>query len=502
MPGPPVSNPPIMSSSIPSLLTSLLDLITSSTHEIQSELDIADLPEPWIDIPALHPWDKETPSKKYWDARKTLISALGMMTAIVQNPTERLIGDVWAYHHPAALNFVVNAHIPDILAASCIDERVGLPIHEISRLAGTHVAKTERVLRFLCIHHIFQETAPAVFANNKVSTCLTKDYPTPDLSLFWTDVGLRSASAFSNTLRAPRTAHSVLPGDASFSEVFSEPYAGNVMRPSILSSQVPASSVLAPEKEQAKSRATMFEFLAHPENEAYCRQFAQGMVGIDTMHGTLGYRDFAWDRWDVEGAVYVDVGASKGHLSLSILPDVKWARFINQDRPETCAEGEKFFAERNPEVLTSGRVVFQPNDFFTRQPVKGAGIYILSNILHDWPEEEALSILRNLADAMDVKSRLLVIEIVVVPSISQSRNPLPLDEDKDSNSAPWPLLKDYGVVNRYAHHQCMELINLFNSLDRTLDEYVALFETVGLELVKVHHLRKPVSIMEVKKIST
>lgn len=34
-------------------------------------------------------------------------------------------------------------------------------------------------------------------------------------------------------------------------------------------------------------------------------------------------------------------GASTGHLSLAVLPVVKHAKFINQDRPEVCAEGEK-----------------------------------------------------------------------------------------------------------------------------------------------------------------
>jgi hypothetical protein len=67
----------------PSLLTSLLTLITSATQDLQSELGTAGLPEPWIDNAALHPWDEETPSRKYWDARRTLISALGMMTVSV-----------------------------------------------------------------------------------------------------------------------------------------------------------------------------------------------------------------------------------------------------------------------------------------------------------------------------------------------------------------------------------------------------------------------------------
>lgn len=64
----------------PSLLTSLLTLITSATQDLQTELAAEGLPEPWIDNPALHPWEEGTPSWKYWEARRTLLSALGMMT--------------------------------------------------------------------------------------------------------------------------------------------------------------------------------------------------------------------------------------------------------------------------------------------------------------------------------------------------------------------------------------------------------------------------------------
>jgi len=155
--------------------------------------------------------------------------------------------------------------------------------------------------------------------------------------------------------------------------------------------------------------------------------------------------------------------------------------------------------KKNPQAIQSGKVVFQPNDFFTGQPVKGASIYILSNILHDWPDKEAVQILNHIVAAMAPTSRLLVIEIVTMPAISQSRSPPPLVDEKDLDGAPWPLLKDYGSVNRFAHHQGLEIINLLNGLDRTLGEYIALFDRVELELVRVHRIRKLVSIMEVKK---
>ncbi|KAF8579301.1 S-adenosyl-L-methionine-dependent methyltransferase [Ramaria rubella] len=495
----------------PSLLSSLLNLITTATHELQSELEGAGLPEPWIDNAALHPWDEETPSKKYWDARKTLISALGMMTAVVQNPREKILCDNPAYHHSAALHFIAETGIADILAAPDVDERVGLPVAEIARRTSTHPAKTERVLRFLCIHHTFQETSPAVFANNKVSTCLKKGHPTAEIPLMWGDVGLRSAAAFSATLRDPRTAHSTRIEDAPFGEVFSDriPTPAPASQASQESTQLASDSAIRSELKPTMvpttpSRVTMFEFLARPGNEVYHSAFSQTLVTISIMDGTQGYHDLDWGRWDTEGAVFVEAGASTGHLANAVLPVLKYAKFVNQDRPEVCLQGEKFFAENNPEALHSGRVTFQPNDFFTGQPVKGAIIYILANVLHDWPDKEASTILNHIADAMAPNSRLLVLEVVIVPSLSQSRSPPSAAKDLNGGDAPWPLPKDYGFVNCYPHHQSMVIMNLLNGLDRifcnrTLDEYVALFERSGLELVETHRIRKLVSFMELKK---
>ncbi|KIJ27617.1 hypothetical protein M422DRAFT_271222, partial [Sphaerobolus stellatus SS14] len=97
---------------------------------------------------------------------------------------------------------------------------------------------------------------------------------------------------------------------------------------------------------------------------------------------------------------------------------------------------------------------------------------------------------------MSPTSRLLVIEVVLRPSTSQCH----VMERKDTivdpkllgqkEQAPWPLLTDYGFANRYAHHQSLELITLFNGLDRTLNEYERLFELAGLKLLKLHKIRK------------
>lgn len=701
-----------------SLFDALLSLISSSIKALQHELEKAGLPEPWLDRPQLHPWDIDTPSKGYWDARRTLLSSLGTMTALVQNPRERILCEGMGYHHPAVQNFIAHTRIADILSGPDVDETTGLHVTEIARRINTHPAKLERILRFLCMYHIFQETSPNVFANNRCSACFKTGSPNADVPFYWSDISFRAATAFSRNLRNPETAFSERVQDSAFSTVFgsikpeydfdendtkeigdselalgchldnlnhpghkpehalsegkwcnkvesdfehisnyvalSSPAASLPMdlrdlgpqvlsdsggddsseqfsplseltgfrltfEPSIVPESVTTASfvdgsshlniltesdstfhevkffdhnatntrensltdsdylpngvtdggielpvgsgtgivaqrgcsgpvqeidkfnlvdyvttkqeeldvkditipptTIISKKEPDKPSSdgeitTAFSFLSYPQCGLYRRAFAQGMFTLEIMNGALGYRDIDWKQWDKEDSVFVELGASTGHLSLSVLPCLDNARFINQDLPEVCHEGIKFFLKNNPEALQSGRVTFQPHDFFTTQPVKGAAVYILSNILHDWPDKEALNILSNIAKAMTTESRLLICEIVHTPAISQSLEPPILrgssfSEEKTNddacykkdfsfNDAPWPLLKDYGIVNRYSHHQTIELMVLFNGLDRTLTEYCELFHQRGLELVKIHPIRKLVSVMELK----
>jgi hypothetical protein len=53
-------------------------------------------------------------------------------------------------------------------------------------------------------------------------------------------------------------------------------------------------------------------------------------------------------------------------------------------------------------------------DLFQSVPA-GSDAYILANVLHDWPDERALSILENCRRAMGSESTLLIIEMIVPP---------------------------------------------------------------------------------------
>lgn len=64
----------------------------------------------------------------------------------------------------------------------------------------------------------------------------------------------------------------------------------------------------------------------------------------------------------------------------------------------------------------NNRVKFLPHNFFDPQPVKGAEVYILRHICHDWSAENSEKIIRELVPAMKPGSKILLVEIVVSPS--------------------------------------------------------------------------------------
>ncbi|KAJ8065082.1 hypothetical protein OCU04_005794 [Sclerotinia nivalis] len=108
---------------------------------------------------------------------------------------------------------------------------------------------------------------------------------------------------------------------------------------------------------------------------------------------------FSWD--DVANGLLVDVGGAKGTVAIELsrfLPNIKC---IVQDQLEVVKDTEV------PGGL-QGRLSFMAHDFFQEQPVKGADLYLVSNVLHDWSDKYAAKILENLIPALKKGARVLV----------------------------------------------------------------------------------------------
>ncbi|KAJ5175128.1 S-adenosyl-L-methionine-dependent methyltransferase [Penicillium canariense] len=105
-----------------------------------------------------------------------------------------------------------------------------------------------------------------------------------------------------------------------------------------------------------------------------------------------------------EKPFFVDVGGGHGHQSIQLGKRYTnlLGRLVLQDLPAVINQ-----------LPPIEGVQTEAYDFFEKQSIIGAKFYYLRRIIHDWPDEECTKILRNVADAMDPTSRLLIDEVVL-----------------------------------------------------------------------------------------
>ncbi|KAI1138907.1 S-adenosyl-L-methionine-dependent methyltransferase [Hypoxylon sp. FL0543] len=147
----------------------------------------------------------------------------------------------------------------------------------------------------------------------------------------------------------------------------------------------------------------------------------------------------------------VDVGGSKGHdLEKFRLkhPEIPDGSLVLQDLPGVLRSVD----------TTHKSITKDPYDFFTPQPIMGARAYLLHNVLHDWPDEQAISILRNIADAMEKGySKLLIHESMV----------------DDVKPSPRTTTSD------------LTMLACTTAAERTVKEWEDLLSAAGLKIVKI-----------------
>lgn len=104
------------------------------------------------------------------------------------------------------------------------------------------------------------------------------------------------------------------------------------------------------------------------------------------------------------GQQVIDAGGGSGALSVALLRAWPDARGVVFDRPEVAALGSV------PDDL-AGRLRFVGGDMFSPWPVRGDAV-VLARVLHDWPDDRALEVLRRAREAVDAGTSLYIVEMV------------------------------------------------------------------------------------------
>lgn len=250
---------------------------------------------------------------------------------------------------------------------------------ELAGAAGCHAGALYRLLRSLAALGLLAEPAPGRFRLTASGALLRTDRPDSMHSF----VSMCTDPAMLDAWRA--LDGSVRTGHRAFDEVFGTDFFTHLGADPVLSERF----------------------------NAAMRQSAQ--VAAKVLPGAY---DFA--RY---GTV-ADIGGGDGTLLAAVLRAHPRLRGLLFDTLEGAAQADETLAAAG----VSQRCETRTGDFFTAVPA-GADLYMLKSIVHDWDDERAVRILRNIRAVIPGDGRLLIVEPVLPAVVGSVPTALPYLSD-------------------------------------------------------------------------
>lgn len=202
--------------------------------------------------------------------------------------------------------------------------------------------------------------------------------------------------------------------------------------------------------------ARPFEYF--PRNPEAARLFDEAMTSLSASEvgAILAAYDFSKYK------KIIDVAGGHGSLIIPLLKISLEASAILFDLPHVI---ERAKGRIEGEGLAE-RCELVGGDFFQAAPA-GGDLYVLKHIIHDFGDEDALTILRNCRRAMSGDARLLIIEMVIPPG----------------NEPSFGKLVDLEML-------------LIGGIERAEAEYRTLLAEASFKLTSITPTTSPVSIVE------
>ena len=225
------------------------------------------------------------------------------------------------------------------------------PVEDVAREVGADPDTLHRILRALASDGVFAEEEPGVFRNTDVSEVLGRGDGWGDFAHLFGGVWHRTSGELDAS------------GDPPFPRTFG---------------------------------ADFWTWLAGNPSERAAFDRAMGQ-GNERRVERLARVDWRGDE------TVVDVGGGNGSLLLELLQRQPGLRGVVFDLPETTRD----------EAAFGDRCTFVAGNFF--EDIPPGDVYVLSTILHDWPDESAAAILRTIRASAPADARVLLLEAVLLP---------------------------------------------------------------------------------------
>jgi len=292
------------------------------------------------------------------------------------------------------------------------------PVAELASATNTDAAALYRVLRALASVGVFTEQGSHVFALTAPAAALRSDVPNSmrDVAIFWGEEWHWNVWG--------KLIHSVRSG--------------------------------SPAWEQVHGEQVFSYFEKHPEAGEIFNRAMSSFSGVAT--------EAVLDAYDFAGIdTLVDIAGGFGRLLSGILQVHPQMRGVLFDLPQVI-EGAR---EKVAQTTVSDRLALVGGDFFASVP-EGADAYILKSIIHDWDEERALTILKNIKRALKPGGRVLLVEAIIAGGNNQ----------------------DFGKLID------LEMLVSPGGKERTANEYRELLARAGLKLNRIVCTKSPFSVIE------
>jgi hypothetical protein len=325
-------------------------------------------------------------------------------------PEAQVVEMVMAQFVSRLIHLTATLRLPDHLAGG------PKTAEELAPLTATHAPALYRVMRTLASLGLFTEDQAHRFALRPLGETLKSGTPSHATALIMG--GDMVARALDNIL------YSVQTGKTGFQNSFGMP---------------------------------LFDWLAgHPVEASLFNQTMVGIHGMEPPAIASAY-DFSIFK------TIADVGGSTGNLLTTILARHPAPRGFLFDLPHVVRDAPAFIGQRG---LTD-RIQIEAGSFFDRVPA-GADAYVLSHVIHDWNEEQCLTILGHCRRAMSSGGRLLLAEMVLPPG---------------DTPHPGKMLD-------------MVMLTVPGGEERTEAQYAALLGKAGFQLTRVVPTASLVSVVE------
>ncbi|WP_454787738.1 methyltransferase [Mycolicibacterium lutetiense] len=289
---------------------------------------------------------------------------------------------------------------------------------ELARRVEANPDTLDRLMRALVSEGVFRRTRDGRYALNPLADTLRKDAPVSIAGMAKFVGSPQHREHWSHLGDAVRTGEAVIPklrGQATFDYIGSVPELAAIFNDAMTS---------------------VSELAIAPVTAAY--DF--------TRFGTIA-----------------DVGGGHGRLLAAVLTAAPAARGMLYDLPQVVEGAPAMLGKYG----VADRVQVVPGSFFDSVPA-GADAYLLKNIIHDWPDEDALTILRNVRAAATPGTTLLLIEAVIP------------DHDRE-------------FLGKWID---MEMLVGVAARERGEGDYRRLYQQAGFQLTRVVETASPFSVVE------